>query len=216
MKRLFLLLSLTTLFFIFSCSGPEDLSQTESISDGGFYALKVGNSWVYKHYQRNPFTEEYEENEIVDSVSIVGTEEISGEIYFKFRTFTTGNDSNNLIYNLNGESFELLREDNGNLIDETGIIKFTNNNFEERVIGTSFSPTIFEILIDETATITTEAGEFHCIYSERFARSDQGVLFDGRDRFYYSEGIGLIENSLSTIVSGTIFYFRRLVSFSVQ
>lgn len=215
MKRLSV--SFCILIFLFSCTGVADLSNESNIPEDNFYALTIGNSWVYKHYQRNIFTENYEETEVIDVVTIVDTESISGELYYKFSIVTTGNpSSNSAFFNSNGEKIEYLRELNGNLVNELGEIIFTNNNFEERLILEDGSFNVYETLINQNIIINVEAGEFECVYSERYARDLQGDLLDGLDRYYYSDGVGLIYNTLSFLSNSTPEIVRRLDSFVIQ
>ena len=108
------------LILLFSCteSSNEQAELTQEISN--FYALTVGNSWVYKNYRYDQNDGTYVDTHIIDSISIVDTEEISGITFYKFRRYTSGNDINLNFCNQNGEYFELLRELDGNLIDNHG------------------------------------------------------------------------------------------------
>ncbi|MBP93122.1 MAG: hypothetical protein CMC55_03265 [Flavobacteriaceae bacterium] len=212
------------LFFIlvlvcaFSCSSDNDTGTqpANGTSDPGFYGLQVGNSWVYKSYQWNSSTETYDDTGVVDSISIVGTEEINGNTYFKFRRLTTGNASNNSLLSTNGEYFELVRDSLGNLIYDDGSIKFTHTDLSERTITTDSWGSIFETLTENEVQLTVEAGVFTCNYSERYAKSPQGDQFPGIDRFYYSEGIGLIYDTTSFLSSPIPAVERRLNSYIVQ
>ncbi|WP_139959687.1 hypothetical protein [Flavicella sediminum] len=204
--------------FVCFCLVAFTISCTESdnSTDDNFFALTVGNYWVYKNYKYNRYTETYNDVGVKDSISIVSTQKISGETYYKFRRFTTGNEQNIVLDNENGEHFEFLREFEGNLINEKGAIKFTNNNFEERLLKENDWGNIYETLIDETTTLNVEAGEFSCINSERYAKNPEGERLTGLDRFYYANGFGLIYDTKSVISIDTPIIIRRLYSFEVQ
>lgn len=211
-------LFILVLLCAFSCSSDAETGTqpANEIVNPGFYGLQVGNSWVYKSYQRNARTEAYEYTGVVDSISIVGTEEINGHTYFTFRRWTTGNDDDMPFLSSNGEYFESLSDSLENLIYDDGSIKFTNSDLSERTIASQSWGTIFETLNENEAVMTVEAGVFTCNYSERYARSQAGELYLGLDRFYYAEGIGLIFDSASFVSSSSPIVQRRLDAYFIQ
>lgn len=214
MKRL--LLCYCIVVFTFSCTESDTSENQINPPEVNFYALTVGNSWVYKNYKYNQSTEVYDDCGVVDSISIVGTQELFGVSYFKFRRLTTGNEAGITFCNENGEHFEYFREFEGNLINSEGDVKFTNNNYEERLLHGSEWFSLHEILIDGDSIIEVEAGEFSCINSERYARSPEGDQYPGLDRFFYSSGFGLIYDTSSTLSNSTPSIIRRLDSYEIQ
>ena len=121
------------LICLLSCSN-DDSSASET-QDSNFYALTVGNSWVYKNYRYDTNSETYEDTGVKDSISIIGTEDLFGNTYFKFRRLTTGNEGGITFCNPNGEHFENLREFEGNLIKDDGTVKFTNSDYSVRTLA---------------------------------------------------------------------------------
>ena len=112
-----------------SCSNDDD---TISTPEENFFALTVGNSWVYEHYQReNPVTAVYNSVGVIDSVKIVGTEIIDGNEFYKYQIRTSGNDTDNPFFGQNGERFEYRRDSLGYLISETGNILFAREDYQE-------------------------------------------------------------------------------------
>ncbi|MCK8480055.1 hypothetical protein [Psychroserpens algicola] len=213
MKRI--LLFVCTLLFAFSCSNDD--STSPETPEANFYALTVGNSWVYKNYRYNINTQLYEDTGVIDSVSIVSTENISGETYFKFRRLTTGNEDGITFCNPNGEHFEYLREDNGNLVRSDGNVKFTNNDFSLRVLSQNVWGIIVEQLIEGESTMNVEAGSFTCVNSERYALlSPNNDPSPGLDRFYYSDGFGLIYDTSSYVSNDIPSIIRRLDTYVIQ
>lgn len=216
MTRNFLII--LVLAFAFSCSSDDTittLTANEPV-DPGFYGLQVGNSWVYKNYKRNAETDTYEDTGVIDSVSVVGTQEFNGNTYFKFRRNTTGNENAITFCNPNGEHFEFVRDSLGFLIHEDGRIKFTNSDYNERVVNTETWGTIYETLNPSEALITVESGLFNCTYSERYAKSTDGDQFPGLDRYYYANGIGLISDTSSFVSSENHSIERRLNSHNIH
>lgn len=214
MKRLLLCICIITLSF--SCTESDNSENQINPPDDNFFALTVGNSWVYKNYRYNPDTEVYDYTGVIDSISIVGIQDFSDVSYFKFRRLTTGNESEITFCNENGEHFEFLRESEGNLINEEGSIKFTNNNYEERLLEENQWGNVYEILIDGDTAVDVEAGEFTCLNSERYAKTIDGEQFDGLDRFYYASGFGLIYDTSSFVSNSRPSIIRRLDSYDVQ
>jgi hypothetical protein len=214
MKRL--LLCFGIIAFAFSCTESDNSENQINPPDANFFALTIGNSWVYKNYRYNPTMETYDDTEVIDSISIVGLQDFSGESYFKFRRLTTGNEREITFCNPNGEHFEFLREFEGYLINEEGSIKFTNNNYEERLLQENQWGKIYEILVEDKTTLTVEAGEFDCVNSQRYARNPNDEQLPGLDRFYYSSGFGLVYDTSSFVSSNTPTILRRLDSYQIQ
>jgi hypothetical protein len=210
MKRLLLCISICSI--LISCSESDNFKSSES----NFYALKKGNSWVYKSFRLNSETDEYDYIGVIDSISVIGKEEILGETYFKVRTMTIGNESNIAFCNSNGERFELLREEQGNLIDDKGAIIFTNNNFEELLLWDRGLHRIYEKLNLEKSKISVEAGVFECFFKERYGIDNNGVKSKGLDKFYYSDGIGLVYDTSSYYNSLKPVIIRRLQSYNLN
>ncbi len=216
MKRI--ILSLCAIAFIFSCSNDDDGNcETGGTQASNFYALTVGNSWVYKNYIYNTSTEEYDYSGVIDSVEVVGTQEANGNTYFEFKTLTSGNDDNNPLLNVNGERTELLRDSLGYLVWETGAIKFTNNDFSERLLNEQDWGNTYETLQQGTSEFIVEAGNFTSINSHRYAKSNpDGTLLPGLDNIYYSDGVGFVYETISFVSSNIPRIQRRLDSYSVQ
>ena len=198
---------------IFSCTND---SSTPETPESNFYALTVGNSWVYKNYKYNTDTEAYEDTGVIDSVSIVTTETFNDNVYFKFRRLTTGNEAQITFCNPNGEHFELLRDSLGSLVNHHGIVKFTNNNYSERLLSDEGWGNIYEKLIEGSTELSVESGIFTSINSERYAVLSNGEQTPAIDKFYYSDGFGLIYDTSSFVSSETPSVIRRLDSYDIQ
>ncbi|WP_047545274.1 hypothetical protein [Psychroserpens sp. Hel_I_66] len=200
--------------FLYSCSNDDAVSAETQNSN--FYALTVGNSWVYKNYRYDIDTEIYEDTGVVDAVSILGTEFIDGNTYFKFRRLTTGNEDGISLCNPNGEHFEYLREFEGDLIRSDGNVKFTNSDYSIRTLSENDWGNIVEELTEDTAIINVEAGNFDCINSERYVILPDGEQAPGLDKFFYADGFGLIYDTSSFVSSDLPVIIRRLDSYTIQ
>ncbi len=213
MKRLFILIPILTL--ILSCDTNDDV-QPQAQEEPNFYALTLGNSWVYKNYKYNIGTELYEDTGVVDSISIVSTEELDGHTYYKFKRKTTGNENNITFCNENGEYYEFLRDSLGNLVSNDGRIRFTHTDYSERSLSENSGLTIFEKLMVGTTELTVEAGTFTCVNSERYARNANDEQTPGLDTNYYSDGIGRIYDTSSFVFWEIPTIIRRLDSYDIQ
>ncbi|WP_055442896.1 hypothetical protein [Lacinutrix himadriensis] len=214
MKRILFTVCFFALFF--SCNSDDD-NRNATDPEAGFYALTVGNSWVYKNFKYNSNTMEYDDTGILDEVSIVGTEILDGETYFKFKTVTTGNDTGVSYFNANGEKLELRREFSGNLINETGDIIYTNTNYNERLVSENSWGNIYNKLTGNIEIVIVVAGSFPCLDMESYAKSpDNTETFPGLDHFYYSDGIGLISDTTSFVSQGFPVGIRRLDSYIIN
>ncbi len=150
-------------------------------------------------------------------MEVVGTQEANGNTYFEFKTLTSGNDDNNPLLNVNGERTELLRDSLGYLVWETGAIKFTNNDFSERLLNEQDWGNTYETLQQGTSEFIVEAGNFTSINSHRYAKSNpDGTLLPGLDNIYYSDGVGFVYETISFVSSNIPRIQRRLDSYSVQ
>ncbi len=218
MKRI--LLSICTAVLFFSCSNDDNSSGINDVNaqaEANFYALKVGNSWNYKNYTYNNNTQEYDYSGVIDSVKITGIQIINDNTYFEFTTRTSGNDNGNLLLNANGVSTELLRDSLGNLVWETGKIKFTHSDFSERTLNEQSWGTTFETLQTGINNFEVEAGTFPCINSERYAKSNPDeTLLPGLDKIYYTDGVGLVYETLSFVSSNIPVVERRLDTYSIE
>ena len=207
-----LLVSIILSSFLLSCS-PDDITPVDS----GFYNLKLGNSWVY-YYEiaASTSTPEFQLTNVVDSIQIVAIETINGKDFYQFRKRTSGNELEIVDYNPNGETFFFRRDSSGYLIDEQGIIQFSNSDFSPRLARQEEWADIYELTHEDPVLVSVEAGEFSCLQMERYAYLEEfDYIQEGREYTYYAEGIGLVERTYGYV--GTLFTHQRrlLRSFSV-
>ena len=213
MKRLLLFTCL--LVITFSCSTSDDV--VENNQELNFYALTVGNSYNYKFYRYNTETEEYDETNIVQSVTIVDTEDIFGQQYFKFKTSTTGVDGFNLFHLQNGEKIDYFREVDGTLINDNNDVLFVNNEFSEHLVNSdNTSLNLYRKTIEEPVMITLNVGVFNCIEMQNYLITDDGTTLDGISKIHYSKGVGLVQQTSVYSSSATPVMIKKLSSYTIQ
>lgn len=216
MKNYLILASACLVFTCISCSSDDN---TIPEPEESFYALRVGNSWVYEHHRRvNPQSTDFENINVTDSVKIVGTEEINGNTFFKFRTRTSGNEANQAFCSPNGENFKFLRDSLGYLINDAGKVQFSpQGDTNEYVLDvTSFNRLIYS-LSTESEVVTTPAGDFDCHWMNLYTRdngSDERSV--GTSKYYRMEGIGEVFTTSSWASRPLHTVEKRLVSYTVQ
>lgn len=213
MRRILIISSL--LMGIIACtSNDESINVTEE--NGGFYALKVGNKWVYKNYKLES-NDQYIDTGVTDSIEIIAKEAINNITYFKFRRKTTGNENGITFCNPNGVHYELLRDSLGYLIKPDGTIKYANNDYSERiVVNQDWGGAIYEELQSDTEMITVEAGVYECVNTYRYMKDINNQQLAGLDRIYYADGIGLIMDTVSFASSTPHIIERRLYSYELD
>ena len=211
----YLLLACLALCFI-SCSSDDDNTIPEP--EENFFALTIGNSWVYELYQReNQATAIYSPTGVIDSVEIVATEMIDGYEFYKYRIRRSGNDSNNPIHGQNGERFNYFRDSLGYLVSHDGKMVFSREDDQEFFLYDGPVYPVYTKRGENTEIITAEAGEFDCGYMEIYARMEPGgELLPALDKIHYAEGIGEVRRTISFASSSIPVIERRLISYSIE
>ncbi|WP_191860568.1 hypothetical protein [Hanstruepera ponticola] len=204
------------LVILFSCSSSDDKIGNRIPEASSFYGLKIGNSWVYKTDRFSFSDNQYYDSGIIDSVSVIGIENIFDNDYFVIETITSGNSIGSAYGNLNGVKYEYLRESEGALLNENNEVIFDNDDFTEKIINQGNWGALYERLVEEMANVTVPAGEFVCYDRHRYGRTPDGHLMPSLDHEYYAEGIGLIYDSTSWLVEENPFVIKKLDSYSVR
>lgn len=214
MRRILITVCILSLFF--SCS--DDDSDNQEPQNDNFYALTVGNSWEYRWYTFHPENGLNPTN-VTNSISIIGTEEINGNLFYKFKKVVSGNDGTNITSVPDGEYFEFYRDSLGFLVNNYGTISFVNSTTDEFQLyetEVGFPHTGYAKLSENTVDFTTEAGTFECLeMSLRFESEDYEI--PAINRRYYANGIGLIKDEEVFLADPNSSGFqRRLESYNVQ
>lgn len=215
MKKPFFLVLIALASLCISCSNDDN---SVTVPEENFFALKVGNSWVYEHFRReNQVTPVYNSVSVIDSVKIVGTEIIDGNEFFKYRIRTSGNENNISFCSPNGERFEYLRDSIGYLVNQFGKVRFSREDNQEFLVSDGAIYPVYTRRTENIEMITTAAGEFECEYMEVYARMPpNGDLLPGLDKKYYTDGIGNVMSTLSFASDPIPVIERRLISYDIQ
>jgi len=217
MKRVFYVSFIFSLFFI-ACNNDDDSSQDEQEVVENFYALKIGNNWKYEYYRRVAQTEEFETMDIIEEVLITETTIIDGETYFVFQSTTTGNDTNFFIAPENGITTINVRDSLGYLLalDQNFHILFSNENTEDYLLSDNEWGDVYGVLKEEIENIEVEAGTFLCNQNEIYALLEpDGEISPGRNRIYFSDGIGEIYSEYSGVSNPDHKWEKRLIEFEI-
>jgi hypothetical protein len=200
-----------------SCSNEDVTEPVEP--EATTFALKVGNSWVYHYFRReNPQSQLFNNMNVIDSVEIIGTEEIEGNTYYKFRTRTFGNDTNLPYLPDNGEQFKMLRDSLGYLIDERNRMHFSAENDTSEHVMDSFSDyrTVFK-LSETSELLSTPVGDFNCHWmSFYFVDNVTDERYTGESRYYRNRTVGEMMTTISFASQPEHFIEKRLVAYELQ
>ncbi|WP_430412004.1 hypothetical protein [Kordia sp.] len=217
MKKPFVL---ACLVFALICVCVSCSSDDNSIPEPeeSFYALRVGNSWVYKYYRReNILSSVFNDTGVIDSVTIVDTEMINGNEFYKFRIRTSGNETNAALCAPNGERFVNFRDSLGYLITDVGQVEFSREDDQEFLLNANEFLQLCTARGEGVETISTEAGSFDCEWMKVYAKEIPSLeVFPALDKNYYADGIGKILNTCSFASQDVHVMERRLVSYNVQ
>ncbi|MEM5565326.1 hypothetical protein WNY78_09430 [Psychroserpens sp. AS72] len=197
-----------------SCSSDDSIAPETQNSN--FYALTVGNSWMYENFQYNEEYQTYEETGVIDNITITSIENILGDDYYIYKTVTTGNDDEIPFCNPNGEKEEYIRAYEGYLIDNTSRIRFVNNVFEPILDREYSNGSLYFQLEQETETVTTTAGTFECQKMYRYFDHNEEGIWNGRHYFYYANGVGLVMETPTSFAAEIPNIEKRLISYNVQ
>lgn len=213
MKNYFLLACLITLFI--SCSNDDN---TTPEPEENFYALAVGNSWVYEHFRRESIQSNiFNATGVIDSVKIINTEVINNEVFYKFRVRTSGNETNAALCATNGERFQYFRDSLGYLITDFGGVEFSRENDQEFLLRENPSLNIYTARGDGNELISTAAGDFDCEWMKVYTKDVSTLeVLPALDKNYYTDGIGRVLNTCSFVSQDIHIMERRLKSYHIQ
>jgi len=217
MKRVFYVSFIFSLLFI-SCNNDDNSSQDEQEVEENFYALKIGNNWKYEYFRRIGQTDEFETMDIIEEVLITETTIIDGETYFVYQSTTTGNDNNTLDIPENGVTTKNKRDSLGYLIalGQDHRILFSNENTEDYLLSDNLWGDVYGVLKEESENIEVTAGTFLCYQNEIYALlAPDGEISPGRDRVYFSDGIGEIFREYSGVGNPNYIWEKRLTEFEI-
>jgi len=75
---------------------------------------------------------------------------------------------------------------------------------------------IYKKLTIGTEALNLESGLFTCVVTERYAKSKEGDRYPSTDYIYYSDGFGLVYETISFIASDTPIVVRRLDAYNIN
>ena len=223
MKRLILKTFLFSVcIFLFSCNNNDDQLNTQV--DQPFFNINSGNKWVYKIYQNNPNdSAEYVFTGVIDSVKIVGTENIQGFMFAKKSSKKTNrpvtysyiriNNSGHLVEISDMDNIGILTETSG-LVLHPGMDSSYTYNFN--VAG---NPDIgnVEYHLYDTVNINVEGINYLVLpYHGIFTPSTNSFNLQSKTvGVDYTQNIGLVKSVTKSIVENYTFE-ERLISYQLN
>lgn len=214
-RVLLLFLSFSVLFVSCKKDDGNDVPQEQEV-DAGFFALQVGNSWVYNYFRLDSNTGDLINVGATETVEITSEEEIGGETIFTMRTTTVDDDDTCVLCNNDPIVITKVKDSLGYLVEVDGPIVFSSINTRDYKIASFEYGDIYQVLNPNEVSISVPAGQFVVKDNERYAVKPDGTLFDGRSNLYYAEGIGAIRETYSGVTHLRILFERHLMSYTVQ
>jgi len=149
------------------------------------YPLAIGNYWIYEKFFIMDSTESFFE---VDSTYVTGDTIINEKTYFVRRT--SSSRANNEVY---------LRDSLGNIVDQNGVIYFSEYNFNDTLLIDSFPSydlvTYYQMRIPDSS-VTVDAGVFSTKEYRgtiRFLGESKPVGNQGYSQRYYAQNVGKVK-----------------------
>jgi len=213
----FICLFLAFSFLLVSCNKDDgDNTPQEQEVDAGFFGLQVGNEWVYNYFWVNNDTGELTNMGGIETVDITDEEVIDGETIFTMRTTTVDENNTCGICNDDPVVITKVKDSVGYLVEVGGPILFSSVNRQDFLISSQGFGDIYRVLKENEVLITVPAGQFVSLDNERYAIDSNGDRYNGQDNLYYSEGVGEVKQTFSTVTSLRILYEKQLMSYTVQ
>lgn len=204
-------------FLLVSCNN-DDGNETpqEQETDSGFFALQVGNVWVYNYFRADNDTGELINQGGTETVEIIDEEMIGGEAIFTMRTTTVDNNNTCAICNEDPLVITKVKDSLGYLVEIDGPILFSSMSTEDFLVSSQGFGDIYRVLKPNEVLVTVPAGQFATKDNERYAIDLEGNRFAGQDNLYYADGVGEIRQTISTVNALRILYEKQLISYTVQ
>ena len=182
----------------------------EPISIPDYTPMQVGYFWVYEHVRVDSLGNETPLPYIQDSAYISKDTIIRGNKYFKFHRRTFGVFPNR----------EYLRDSNGFLVNEKGMVLFSSDNFED-VLYVDTSYQVFEIhyqMDHIDSLINVPFGIFETLNYKGTVYPDDpsypwGILYIHN---FHAKEVGIIKSTYWYYFTAFNTFERRLVRSNVQ
>lgn len=204
-------------FLLGSCKKDDgDTASEQEVVDAGFFALQVGNSWVYNFFRVDAQTGDLENVGATETVKITDKEIVNDETIFTMEIATVDENNTCTVCNDNPMEIKKVKDSLGYLVEVNGPIIFSSSNTNDYLILSQEFGDIYRVLKPNEVHITVPAGQFVSKDNERYAIDPDGNRFDGQDNLYYADGIGEIRQTISTVTNARIIYEKHLMSYTVQ
>lgn len=197
-----------------SCNNDDD-SSAPPVEEANFYALTVGNTWTYEYFERDWSSGEFVTMDVVEEVLITETTEIEGEVFFTFQSTTTGENMTPISPEI-GITTINKRDSLGYLINDEHSVLFSNENLNAYLISDNDWGNMYGELKEGFEDVEVEAGAFSTNRNEIYAiLSNNGEISPGRDNKYYTEEIGEVYRTFSSVSNPEHSWEKRLISYNI-
>jgi hypothetical protein len=214
MRKLFFLGLILTL--LASCDKDDSNSIIDPVETKDYFPLKIGNYWIYKHYDIDSIGNVTERNR-TDSVIISRDSIINSNQYFIL-------EGTNYPFNSKWGIVDILRDSSGYLVNEKGKIKFSVDNFTDTLVSKvelHEGDTIYSLTFRMeklTNPITVPAGEFEVLNFKGTVKTPLQIPGTKNPRYMnnlFAENVGKVLETYFYL-GGPLISEKRLVRYKVE
>jgi hypothetical protein len=202
---------------ITSCNKEESNLIINPVDKANYFPLKVGNYWIYEHYDIDSLGNETYKNK-TDSIILIRDTIIKGNQYFVLEGTN---------YQFNGGNWgivDILRDSSGYIVNEKGQIKFSLDNFNDTLtskIEVINNDTLYIVTFKMEKTINkvvVPAGEFEVLNFKGTVLTfnpNQGIMNPRYLNNYFADNVGKILETYFYL-SSPIKSEKRLVRYKIN
>jgi len=199
-----------------SCKKDDSSVQNIPVEKNSYFPLKIGNYWIYKHYDIDQLGNETEMDR-TDSVLITRDTIIDSKQYFVL-------EGKDYPYNKNWGILDCLRDSSGYIVNEKGQIKFSSGNFSDTLaskVDVMNGDTLYALTYKMervTNLVTVPAGEFDVLNFKGTVTTPQQYRGIDNPRFIdnlYAENVGKVLQTYFYLLE-PIIHEKRLVNYNIE
>ena len=201
---------------LISCKENDDNPNDDLQVVYDFLPMQTGNYWVYGHYKIDTLGNVFDE-ERADSVVITGDTLVNGKQYYVF-------EGTNYPYLAVWGIIDLLRDSSGYIVNDRGIIRFTDGNFDDilasktEVISGDTIYTVEYRMKNPDSVITVPAGSFGVLNYCGTVETPQDIPGIANPRYmnnYYADEVGRVVETYFYLNNPNI-YEKRLLRYKAE
>ena len=222
MRKIFFILALVS---IFACE-KDDMQKlsdnTPNDAKENYFPLTLGNYWVYEDYHIDSLNQE-QKLDFIDSIAVSRDTLIHGEKFYILSGIRELPGSDKLV------DIAILRDSMGYLIDQKGVIRFSNSNFNDILHTwielTSNNDTLLKVtymMVEHSDSLEILNNKYKILNYQGdvtvYNSTTNDIRYKGYTNNYYANNIGVVYESFFWVYGHGLYkdyYERRLKRYNV-